>query len=170
MKRAEADLRHNQHNLRHADRDLATAHAAHEDSQERHWGRRDKHTIARAETDLGAATRNREVLVQKVAQSKALAEQERNKVREWETATRDTRRQTRQPDRKPSTTSTPRSTATRPERVVAAAIDPTNELWRSIGPPPTTRGGLAAWCGIAERVETERDRGQPNLGTSRRDR
>jgi hypothetical protein len=31
------------------------------------------------------------------------------------------------------------------------------ELWRTLGPPPVTRGGLAAWCGIAERIEAWRD-------------
>ena len=166
LKRAETDLRHNEDNLRRADRDVATAHAAHEDAQERHWGRRDRHTITRAETDVRAATRNRDVLAEKVAQSKALAHQERNNVRRWAAATRNTA------DRRDSLTKAINDldialAVTRPERVTAAAIDPTNELWISIGPPPATRGGLAAWCGIAERLETERDRGRPNLATRR---
>lgn len=46
---------------------------------------------------------------------------------------------------------------TRSERVAAATCDPTSELWQTLGPPPATRGGLAAWCGIAERVEAWRD-------------
>jgi conjugative relaxase-like TrwC/TraI family protein len=46
---------------------------------------------------------------------------------------------------------------TRPHRVAAAATDPTHPLWHMLGPPPLTRGGLAAWCGIAERVETAND-------------
>jgi len=166
LKRAEADVRHNEDNLRSADRDLARAHAVHEESQERHWGRRDKHTIARAETDIRAAKRSREILAQKVAQSKTLAERERNEVRRWATATRNIA------DARDSLTNAINDldtalAVTRPERVIAAAIDPTNELWTSIGPPPATRGGLAAWCGIAERVEAERDRGQPNLTTCR---
>ena len=36
--------------------------------------------------------------------------------------------------------------------------DPTHDLWTSLGPPPTTRGGLAAWCGIAEQLEAWSDR------------
>jgi len=124
---------------------------------------RQTHTITRAETDLRAATRNREILVQKVAQSKALAERERNKVREWAAATRNTA------DKRDSLTNAINDldaalAVTRPERVIAAATDPTNELGRSIGPPPATRGGRAAWWGIAERVETDRDHGL-NLGT-----
>ena len=47
--------------------------------------------------------------------------------------------------------------STRPDRVAAAVTDPTNELWTTLGPPPTTRGGLAAWCGIAERLEAWND-------------
>ena len=54
---------------------------------------------------------------------------------------------------------------TRPERIVAATSDPTHELWMSLGPPPTTRGGLAAWCGIAEQLETWNDR---HLATEQR--
>ena len=164
LQRAEADLRRHLHSLRNADRDLANAHAALEASHQRHWGRRDKNTIERADTEPDKAERNREVLMKKVAQSKALAERERHAVRERETATRDTA------DERARLSSAiddldAALTATRPERVAAAAIDPTNELWNSIGPPPTTRGGLAAWCGIAERFETERDHAQPNLGT-----
>ncbi len=166
LKRAEADLRHNQDDLRRSDQDVATAHAAREDSQERHWGRRDKNTIARAEADLGAAKRHRDVLAQKVAQSKQLVKQERNKVREWAVASRDIagKRDTLTTAIHDLDTAL---AATQPERVVAAAVHRANELWRSIGPLPTTRGGLAAWSGITERVEAERDRGQPNLGTRR---
>ena len=40
---------------------------------------------------------------------------------------------------------------TRPER--AGALDPAHELWAVLGAPPKTRGGLAAWCGIGERVQ-----------------
>jgi hypothetical protein len=36
--------------------------------------------------------------------------------------------------------------------------DPTNALWTAIGPPPRTSGGLAAWCGLAEELETWNDR------------
>ena len=54
---------------------------------------------------------------------------------------------------------------TRPERIVAATTDPTHDLWTSLGPPPTTRGGLAAWCGIAEQLETWNDR---HLATEQR--
>ena len=157
LKRAETDLRRHVHSLRNADRQLANAHATLETAHQRHWGRRDKHTIERAETELGAAERNREVLMNKVAQSKAAAERERHAVRERETATRDTadkrvRLSTAIDDIDAALT------ANRPARIAAAAVDPHNELWNAIGPPPPTRGGLAAWCGIAERIETERDR------------
>ena len=48
---------------------------------------------------------------------------------------------------------------TRPERVAAAATNPSSDLWRILGPPPATRGGLAAWCGIAEHIEAQNDLG-----------
>jgi hypothetical protein len=47
---------------------------------------------------------------------------------------------------------------TRPERVFAAALDPANQLWDRLEPPPPTRGGLAAWCRIAARLEAWNDR------------
>ncbi|MGH9136168.1 MAG: MobF family relaxase [Acidimicrobiales bacterium] len=47
--------------------------------------------------------------------------------------------------------------ATRAERVLAAARDPQHPLWATLGPPPQTRGGLAAWCGIADRLEARDD-------------
>ena len=164
MQRAEADLRRHLHRLRNADRDLANAHADLETAHQRHWGRRDKPTIEQADTELRKAERNREVLMNKVAQSKADAERERGAVRERETATRETA-----DERARLSTAIDALdaalTATRPERVAAAAIDPTNVLWNSIGSPPPTRGGLAAWCGIAERIETEQDHAQPKRRT-----
>lgn len=48
---------------------------------------------------------------------------------------------------------------TRPERVAAATLDPASELWHALGSPPTSRGGLSAWCGIAEQLERVRDLG-----------
>jgi len=166
-KQAEADLRRHLHSLRNADRDLTSAHAALEASHQRHWGRRDKNTIERADTELRAAERNREVLMKKVVESKALAERERHAVRECETATRGTAHERARLSTAIDDLDTALN-ATRPARVAAAAMDSTNELWNSIGPPPSTRGGLAAWCGVAERIETDRDHAQPNLGTNRR--
>jgi hypothetical protein len=46
---------------------------------------------------------------------------------------------------------------TRPERVAAATLDPTSDMWHLLGPPPSTRGGLNAWCGIAEHLTTHHD-------------
>ena len=103
----------------------------------------------------------------KVTQSKALAEHERDAVRERATATRDTAHGRARLSSAIDDLDAALN-ATRPERVAAAAIDPNNELWNSIGPPPPTRGGLAAWCGIAERIETEQDHAQPNRSTHRR--
>jgi len=167
MKQAETDLRHHLHSLRKADRDLANAHAALKTAHQRHWGRRDKNTIERADTALDAAQRTREVLMNKVAESKALSEQERHAVRERETAARDSADERARLSTAIDALDAALA-ATRPARVVVASTDATNELWNSIGPPPPTRGGLAAWCGIAERIETEQDHAQPNLGTKRR--
>jgi hypothetical protein len=49
---------------------------------------------------------------------------------------------------------------TRPQRVRAAARGDIayQDLRDALGPPPSTDAGLAAWCGIAYRVETYRDR------------
>jgi hypothetical protein len=48
--------------------------------------------------------------------------------------------------------------ASRAQRV-AAAFDPRSELWDIVGLPPGNRGGRAAWCGIAEQVQSWLDRG-----------
>src|SRR5438270_532476 len=47
----------------------------------------------------------------------------------------------------------------RTERVIAAARDRGGHghLHQILGPAPRTRGGLAAWCALADRIETERD-------------
>lgn len=51
--------------------------------------------------------------------------------------------------------------ATRPHRIAAHANDSELDpyLHQRLGPLPTTRGARAAWCGLAERLEAERDRG-----------
>jgi hypothetical protein len=48
---------------------------------------------------------------------------------------------------------------TRAQRVRDAARDPSarHDLHETLGPPPGTVGGMAAWCGIADRVERYRD-------------
>jgi len=167
LKRAETDLRRHLHSLRNAERQLANAHAALEAAHQRHWGRRDKHTIEQAHTELAAAERNRETLINKVTQSKADAERERHAVRDRETATRDTANERARLSHAIDDLDTA-LTATRPARIAAAAKDPNNALWHTIGPPPPTRGGLATWCGIAEHIETEQDHPQPNRSTHHR--
>jgi hypothetical protein len=48
---------------------------------------------------------------------------------------------------------------TRPGRIAAATVDPTSPLWDTLGPPAPHSGGLAAWCGLAEQLETRSDAG-----------
>ncbi len=158
LQQAEADLHHHKHRLRDAEREITRAQSALDAAHQRRWGRRDNDAIARAAAEVTTAKRNHERTAETVTHAKARIDQEHDAVRAWQTATRDTAH-----DRAALTNSIndldAALAATRPERVAAAALNPTHKLWQLLGPPPATRGGLAAWCGIAERIEDLRDRG-----------
>ena len=91
-----------------------------------------------------------------VAQAKQRVTDERDAVATWTTAMQATFGQRCQLDGAIHDT-TAALDHTRPERVAAAALDPTTELRGILGAPPPSRGGMAAWCGIAERLEAIND-------------
>ncbi len=158
LQQAEADLHHHEHNLRDAEREITRAQSALDAAHQRRWGRRDTDAIARAEARLTTARRNHERAAEQVTHVRARTDQERDAVRAWHTATRATAADQARLTNCINDLDAALA-ATRPERVAAAALDPRNKLWQVLGPPPATRGGLAAWCGITERIEDWRDRG-----------
>jgi conjugative relaxase-like TrwC/TraI family protein len=156
LAQAETDRRRHENDLNRAEQRLAEAPATLEHVGQRHWGRRHKTAIQDATSELRAAetdlARRRDV----VSQSVRRGAEEQRAVHAWTTAM--------------TATADPRTRldaairdlddaldATRAQRVAAAAVEPTSKFWRALGPPPTTRGGLAAWCGIAEQLETWTD-------------
>ena len=148
----------NQHHQRDAAQAVADSRATLEHLSERHGYRRDKPAITAARAALDTA-------------EDTLVARERSRVAS-PSNTSPTNNTPSTPGKRPSTqpppnapdSPTPSPTIydaldhTRPERIVAATTDPTHDLWTTLGPPPTTRGGLAAWCGIAEQLETWNDR------------
>ncbi len=154
---AEAHLREDEINMQRAERSVADTRAALDHVSRRHWGRRDHSSIERAEMAGHAAERDSELCRQAVAESRRRVADERRAVQRWVAATETTA------DERACLTAGIRDLDdaldnSRAERVVAAATSPTSEAWRVLGAPPSTRGGLHAWCGIAERLETRRDR------------
>ncbi|MDQ6794447.1 MAG: hypothetical protein M3067_06465, partial [Chloroflexota bacterium] len=158
LERAEEALSRDAGRLRDAERGVGRAHDAVEAANERHWGRKEKAAIASAEAHLRRAEGNRDRCAERVVESQAGVDCERQAVETWRTAMGETAVERSDLSRAVEDVESA-LTATRPERVAAAALDPTHHLWTDLGPPPQTRGGLAAWCGIAERVETKNDRG-----------
>jgi conjugative relaxase-like TrwC/TraI family protein len=156
LARARADLRSQEHKRRALNRELAQAPSAVAEAARRRWGRRDRSGIDRARARLDAVRSDLARTVDVVARCRQNVTEERQAVAAWSAAMRATADQ-----RAHLTTAlTDIGDAldiTRAERVAAATRDPGNELWRTLGPPPASRGGLAAWCGIAERIEAWRD-------------
>lgn len=156
LARAEADLHRQEETLRHAQRRLRQGRDALDRAGERHWGRRDRAAVERAEANLAVAERDRQRCADAVAQAHQRVGTEGDAVRRWDSAMEETaweqmRLHTAVADLDDALG------ATRAGRVAAAACDPTSDLQLSLGRPPHTGGGLAAWCGIAERVEAWRD-------------
>jgi hypothetical protein len=158
LERAQEDLSRDARHLRDAERGVDRAHDALEAANERHWGRKDKPAVVAAEAHLRRAEGNRDRCADRVVESQAGVDRERQAVETWRTAMGETAIDRSDLSRAVEDIESALS-ATRLERVAAAALDPTHHLWTDLGPPPHTRGGLSAWCGIAERVETENDRG-----------
>jgi conjugative relaxase-like TrwC/TraI family protein len=156
LARAKTELRQLERNLRYLSRELAQARMAVEQASRTHWGQRDKPAIERADARLKAALANVGRTVDQVARSRQSVTEEHQAVAEWSALMRATA------DQRAHLTSAVADTGdaldiTRAQRVAAATQDPGSELWRALGPPPATRGGLAAWCGLAERIEVWRD-------------
>jgi conjugative relaxase-like TrwC/TraI family protein len=156
LARARTDLRHHEHELRVLNRELAQARTAVDVASRRRWGRRDRPGIEQARARLEAARSALPQAVDLVARSRQTVAEERQALADWSAAMRASA------DQRADLTSAVADIAgaldiTRPERVAAATRDPSSKLWRTLGPPPTTRGGLAAWCGIAQRVVAWRD-------------
>ncbi|HVE45457.1 MAG TPA: hypothetical protein VNA57_01745 [Acidimicrobiales bacterium] len=126
---------------------------------ERRWGRRDNFAVERAERELVDAGQSRDRCAEGVAAARERVDKEREAVSRWADATKEAS------DERDRLTSAVGDldgalNATRAQRIASAALDPRSELWRMLGPPPGTRGGVAAWCGIAERVDAWTD-GKP---------
>lgn len=164
---AEADLHRQEEMLRHADRRTRKARAALDRAGERRWGRRDKDAIGLAERELLDAKESRERCTGAVAEAQQRVGEEGEAVRTWADATKKSAEERDRLTRAVKDLDDALA-STRAQRVAAAAVDPASELWQSLGPPPETRGGLAAWCGIAERLDTWTDRRSST--TSRLDR
>jgi conjugative relaxase-like TrwC/TraI family protein len=156
LARARANLRGQEDKRRVLNHELAQAGSAVTEATRRRWGRRDRSGIDRARARLDAVRSDLARTVDVVARCRQNVTEERQAVAAWSAAMR--------------ATAHPRAhltsavadigdalDITRAERVAAATRDPSNELWQTLGPPPVTRGGLAAWCGIAERIDAWRD-------------
>jgi hypothetical protein len=156
LARARADLGSQEHKRRALKRELAQAPSTVAEAARRRWGRRDRSGIDRARARLDALRSDLARTVDVVARCRQNVIEERQAVAAWSAAMRATADQ-----RAHLTTAlTDIGDAldiSRAERVAAATRDSGNELWRTLGPPPATRRGLAAWCGIAERIEAWHD-------------
>jgi hypothetical protein len=142
--------------LRHAERELARARATLDDAGGRRWDRRDKAAVVQAEADLRVAERARQACADALTGAKAHVDAERKAVAAWAEAKRGQRRSTRGSPRRSATSTTPSADSGR-SGSLAAARNAASDLPVILGPPPATRGGLAASCGIAERLEAWRD-------------
>jgi conjugative relaxase-like TrwC/TraI family protein len=159
---ANADLRQQRRELSNAQRQVNRAEQALDDAGQRRWGRRDNPAIEHATAELHAADVNVDQATRAVEQATQRVTAERDAVATWTTATQATGGQRRELEAAIHDT-TAALDHTRPQRVATAALDPTSHLWDTLGPPPPSRGGLAAWCGIAQQLETINDHelGQP---------
>jgi hypothetical protein len=154
--RAEAELHRHEETLRHAERALRAARSGLDGAAERGLGRRDKAALERAEAELCDAEAGYQRCSEAVSLAREWVGEEDGSVRRWTAATEETA------DKRSRLSNAIAEiddalVATRPGRVMAAAANPASALQATLGPPPTTRGGLAAWCGIARRLEAWQD-------------
>ncbi len=157
LQRATSDLRHAQHTLRTVNQAVDSARAGLQDAEQRHWGRRDKPAIDTATRTLRHAQHQLTAAAETLTVAQNRVHDQREAVQAWTEAMHDTA------DQRARLTQAINDidhalTTTRPDRVAAAALDPTSELWATLGPPPDSRGGRDAWCGIALELEAWRDR------------
>jgi conjugative relaxase-like TrwC/TraI family protein len=153
---AQSDLASRTQHVRASDAAVARARAALDVANHRHWGRRDKHAISGAERHLAATEQDRQRAADAIPPARDRVTQESNAVHVWTEAIE----ATTEPRTRLSHAIDDLDGAldrTRPQRVVAATLDPSSDFWRLLGPPPSTRGGLAAWCGIAQQLTAHAD-------------
>ncbi len=162
---ANAHLRQQQSNVRRARHQITQAEQALDVASQRRWGRRDKPAIEHAIAELRGAETNLDMATHALDRAKTQVVEERDAVGKWTTAMRVTRDQRHQLGAAIHDTNAALD-HTRPQRIAAAAIDPTHQLWDILGAPPPTRGGTAAWCGIAQQLELIHD-DQPALFSQR---
>jgi hypothetical protein len=158
LRRAEQELHHHQADLDHAHKQLQAARQGLDAASQRRWGRLDKPRITAASDTLSRAEYSAEVPTRRV---KEAADAFRD-----ETAHDQRRRQAL------DATASERQTLAhaiadtghvldtdREQRVVAAATAPpgSHHLHQLLGLPPTSRGGLAAWCALADHHEANQD-------------
>jgi hypothetical protein len=145
-----------QEQVRSAEQRLDDAHDRLHQARQRHWGRRDKSATVTAEVNLKSA----ELALLHCRQAEETATEgvarEEQALKERARALRETSREREQ------FSAATRDLAdaldrTRPERVVGATLDPADSLWTMLGPPPPTRGGLNAWCGLAQQIVAAAD-------------
>lgn len=157
LKTAEDARRQRRRELQNATRELSRTRTALDQAGERRWGRRDKPAIEAAERNVGAAERHVYSARTRVDRADDVLADARRARTEWADAMRATA-----PDRTRLNAAIEDLEAaldhTRPERIRAATTDPTSTLWTTLGPPPRTPGGLAAWCLLAEQLEAWDDR------------
>jgi hypothetical protein len=165
LDQAKTDLRQQQRNVRRAEHQITEAEQALDVASQRRWGRRDKPAIEHATAELRAAETNLGTAARPLDQAQQQVSEERDAVTAWTTAMRATRDQRHQLGAAIHDTSAALD-HTRPQRIAAAALDPTHQLWRILGGPPPSRSGTAAWCGIAQQLELIHD-DQPALFSQR---
>jgi hypothetical protein len=157
LKTAEKTRRYQQRELARATRELARAETALDLARERRWGRRDKPAIESAARNVGAAERHVKTSRAHVERAEDSLADARHALEDWTEAMRATA-----PERTRLDAAIEDLDAalahTRPDRIRTATTDPTNALWTTLGSPPRTSGGLAAWCGLAEQLEAWNDR------------
>jgi conjugative relaxase-like TrwC/TraI family protein len=153
---ANADLHSRQRELGCAQHQLVEAEEALDSAAQRHWGRRDKPAIERATAQLQTAEASFDVAGHALTQAEQQVIQERRSDAAWTAAMDATSEQRRQLEARIHDAAAALD-GTRIQRIADAALDPTNQLWETLGPPPPSRGGTAAWCGIAEQLETIND-------------
>jgi hypothetical protein len=129
-------------------------------AQERHWGRKDKTALRSATTRLDHAEGVVKATERLLAGDVKVLAAERASAKE-----RDAAVATAAPEHA-RLASVVREInmaldATRPERVVAIAtgLDFTEPVVQALGPIPDTRGAQRVWCGLANEIERDRDRG-----------
>jgi hypothetical protein len=153
---ANADLHQRQRDLSHAQHERARAEEALDAAGQRHWGRRDKSAIQHATAQLHTAHTSLENAGHALTRAEQRVSQERDAAAAWAAAMKATSDERHQLEACAGDVAAALD-QTRPQRVADAALDPTSHLWNTLGPPPPTRGGTAAWCGIAQQLETFND-------------